>query len=42
LATPQGARSWCAITPESRQALREKAEKERQAKTVAFPAKAAA
>jgi hypothetical protein len=38
----QGAKAWFAITPESTKALQEKAEKERQAKIVAFPAKAAA
>jgi hypothetical protein len=40
--TEKGVRAWFAITPESTKAMREKAEKERQAKIVAFPAKAAA
>jgi integrase len=42
LVTEKGAKAWFAITPESTKELREKAEKERQAKIVAFPAKAAA
>jgi hypothetical protein len=42
LVTEKGAKAWFAITPESTKAMREKAEKERQAKIVAFPAKAAA
>lgn len=42
LVTPQDAKAWFAITPESMKAMRTKAEKERQAKIVAFPAKAAA
>ena len=42
LVTEKGAKSWFAITPESTKAMREKAEKERHAKIVAFPAKAAA
>ena len=41
LVTEKGAKSWFAITPESTKELREQAEKERQAKIVAFPAKAA-
>ena len=40
--TEKGAKAWFAITPESTKAAREKAERERQAKIVAFPAKAAA
>ena len=42
LVTPQDARAWFAITPESMKAMRQKAERERQAKIVAFPVKAAA
>ena len=42
LVTPQDAKAWFAITPESMKAMRTNAEKERQAKIVAFPAKAAA
>ena len=42
LVTEKGAKAWFAITPESTKALREQAEKERQAKIVAFPARAAA
>ena len=37
--TEKAAKSWFTITPESTKALPEKAEKERQAKIVAFPAK---
>jgi integrase len=42
LVTEKGAKGWFDITPESTKALREQAEKERQAKIVAFPARAAA
>ena len=42
LVTEKGAKAWFAITPESTKALREQAEKERQAKIVAHPALAAA
>ncbi len=42
LVTPQDAKAWFAITPESVKAAREKVEKERQAKLVPVPAKAAA
>jgi hypothetical protein len=42
LVTEKGAKAWFAITPKSTKALREQAEKERQAKIVAFPAKVAA
>lgn len=42
LVTEMAAKAWFAITPESIKAAREKAEKEREAKIVKFPAKAAA
>ena len=42
LVTEKGTKAWFAITPESTKALREKAEQERKARIVAFPAKAAA
>jgi hypothetical protein len=42
LVTEKGAKAWFAITPESTKALREQAERARQAKIVAFPAKVAA
>lgn len=42
LVTPQDAKAWFAISPDSIKAAREKAEKERQAKVVAFPGTAAA
>jgi hypothetical protein len=42
LVRPTDAEKWFAIKPESTKALREQAEKARQAKIVAFPAKAAA
>ncbi|HLH57340.1 MAG TPA: hypothetical protein VKY92_27420 [Verrucomicrobiae bacterium] len=42
LVTERDAKAWFAITPESTKGLREKAEKERQAKIVAHPALAAA
>ncbi len=42
LVTEKAAKAWFAITPESIKAAREKAEKEREAKIVRFPAKAAA
>ena len=42
LVTEKGAKAWFAITPETTKALREQAEKERQAKVLAFPAHAAA
>ncbi|HEY5908980.1 MAG TPA: hypothetical protein VJA21_00095 [Verrucomicrobiae bacterium] len=42
LVTEKAGKAWFAITPESTKALREKAEAERKAKIVAFPAKAAA
>ena len=42
LVTPQDAKEWFAIRPETTKAMRKKAEKERRAKIVAFPAKAAA
>lgn len=42
LVTEKAAKAWFAITPESTKALREKAEKERQAKIVRFPGKEAA
>jgi len=42
LVTGKAAKAWFAITPESIKAAREKAEKEREAKIVRFPAKAAA
>jgi hypothetical protein len=42
LVTEKGAKSWFAITPESTKAMREKAERERQARIVRFPAEEAA
>ena len=42
LVTPQDAKAWFAITPESTKALREKAEQDRQAKIVRHPAWASA
>jgi hypothetical protein len=42
LVTEKEADAWFGVTPESIKALREEAEKERQAKVVAFPAKAVA
>ena len=42
LVTEKGAKAWFAITPEAAKAVRERIEKEREAKIVAFPAKAAA
>lgn len=42
LVTEKGAKGWFDITPDSTKGLREQAEKQRQAKIVAFPAKAAA
>lgn len=42
LVTEKAGKAWFAITPESTKALREKAEKERQAKIVPHPALAAA
>jgi len=42
LVTPQDAKAWFAITPGSVKAMRAKAERERRAKIVAFPVKAAA
>lgn len=42
LVTPQDAKAWFAVTPKSIKAARQKAEKERRAKIVPFPSKAAA
>jgi hypothetical protein len=42
LVTPQDARAWFAITPESTKALREKAEKDKETKIVRHPAMEAA
>jgi hypothetical protein len=42
LVTEKAAKAWFAITPESIEAARDKAEKERQAKIVPHPALAAA
>jgi hypothetical protein len=42
LVTEKEAQAWFAITPETAKAMREKLEKERAAKIVAFPGKAAA
>ena len=42
LVTEQEAKAWFAITPATAKALKDKIEKERAAKIVAFPAKAAA
>jgi hypothetical protein len=42
LVTEKGAKARFGITPESPKAMREKAERERKARIVAFPAKAAA
>jgi hypothetical protein len=39
--TEKGAKAWFAISPDSTKAMWEQAGKERQAKIVAFPAKAA-
>jgi integrase len=42
LVTEKAAKAWFAITPEVAKAVKEKLEKEREARIVAFPAKAAA
>ncbi|HWQ91029.1 MAG TPA: hypothetical protein VN673_05105, partial [Clostridia bacterium] len=42
LVTEKAAKAWFAITPESTKELREKAQQERQARIVAFPAEEAA
>jgi len=42
LATEDEAKAWLAITPAASKPVRERIEKERAAKIVAFPAKAAA
>lgn len=42
LVTEKEAKAWFAITPDMTKEVREKAERERAAKIVAFPAKAAA
>jgi hypothetical protein len=42
LVTEKSAKAWFGITPEAARAVRERIEKEREAKIVAFPAKAAA